>query len=205
MTTEAAKSALARWAEHDRQCAWLPSDSLVIDQAEPLRQLLAERFVAAGAGQSEGERDLYHACLRYGRALAELDASPTLAAGALEGILGARDVSATVASGARAALLEGYVRSNRERIESACFDAFEAPRCFTLIDTGVAAMATSHPSTDIELLGPWAGRVAGALLARGVRRVILGGGGDGAATAPLQRELAAVGIDWSFEKPRRNA
>jgi hypothetical protein len=183
---------LSEWMERDRAAAWLPDDRRALEDTASLRLLCLELFRSAADSP-----DLYNACIRFGGTLAERGASPTLAACALDG---ARTIlekdGQSVADGtwraARAALLEGYVRVTRENAERASYAAWEPPRCFIVVEPGLAAVAASHPAGDADVLTPWAGRIAGALLLRGIKRAVIGG--DGLAQKIVLQSVTEAGI-----------
>ena len=136
--------------------------------------------------------------------LAARGASPTLAATMFDagaGTLAAHGLTVDEHAwrGLRAALVEGFVRAVREEAERATFASFEPPRCIVMLERGVAAVAATHVATETDVLAAWAGRVAGGLLVRGVRRVHVGG--DGPAAIALRDAVVDAGIELVERQP----
>ncbi len=194
---------VADWAERDRVVAWIPDDRRALEQAAPLRQLVIELFVAA-ANSGVPAKDLYHACSRFGSELGARGASPTFAGGALDGARAALDyaghrLSDEIWRAAHAALLEGYVRVIREQVERTSFASWEPAHCVVLLEGGAATVAAGHPSTEPDVLASWAGRVAGALMVRGVRRAQVAG--EGLALSAVLDALTDAGIAAAAAPP----
>lgn len=186
---------LSAWDERAAATTWVASDKRAFDEVATLRLLCIERLVAAAG--TELPADLYHACIRLGFTLAQRAGSASLAAVALDGARDALDSSGhhvpeLTWRAARAALVEGFVSHTRDESERALFASWEPPRCFVVVEGDLAAVTAGHPSAEADVLGAWAGRVAGALLVRGVRRAVVAGEGK-AAEAVLQA-LADAGI-----------
>ncbi len=197
-----AEELLREWDERDRAASWVPSDERVWRDVGALRLLCVELLLAAPHSGS----DLYHACIRLGGTLSDRGATPTLAAVALDGAREAfaakgRVVPDLTWRAARAALVEGYVRHSREEVERQSFESWEPPRCLVVIGPDQAAVVACHPSTDADLLTAWAGRVAGALLVRGVRRAIVGGSSEATAAVSVLQALSDAGIVATLAPP----
>jgi hypothetical protein len=109
LSPEDAERALAAWREHDLVHALHDADRVAIRATDAPRSLVLELLARPGQG-----RDLYNACARLGRLLADAGASPSLAVATLDGAaralaaIGTRCDDARLAS-ARASVAEGYV------------------------------------------------------------------------------------------------
>jgi hypothetical protein len=191
-------AALAAWADSDRGRALHSADHAVVDATSAARALVLELFHPAAPA-----RDLYTACARLGRLMAERGASPSLASGTIDSA-----VSAVASSGirpdasrinaARASLLEGYAAVVRESEQADACAAWEYPNCVVRIDDDAVAIACGLPTTDAEALGAWAGRLAGQLVRAKVRRAVLSG--HDTARAEVASALELVGIAISGPK-----
>lgn len=190
-------SPLAKWAAYDAENAIHEADREAIVATEAVRALVAELAPA-------GSRDLYTACARLGGLLATLGASPTLAAGTIDGAVRAL-ADAGVAfdpsrvAPARASVLEGYVASVRDAARVEACARWEYPACAVPLADGTVAIACGHPDVDPDLLAAWAGRVAGALSKAKVRRIVLSGGER--ARAEVESAAALVGIEAGPARP----
>ncbi|MFO0736357.1 MAG: hypothetical protein U0270_10765 [Labilithrix sp.] len=179
--------ALAAWATLDAARALHPADHLSLRSTEPARSLVID-LLGAGA-----ERDLWNACARLGRMMADEGASPSLAAGTIDNAAAALGVNdAARIAPARASLIEGYVASIREAERSSAVAAWDYPSCVVRIDDGVVAIACGRPTDDGDALTAWAERVASKLSKAKVKRAILEGGE--VARAELASALELVGI-----------
>lgn len=160
------------WALH-------PADVAAIAAVAPARALVVELLAR------EPSRDLYNACARLGALLAEHGASPTLAAGTLEG-----DVPAA----ARAALLEGYVGRVREDANDASLRAWQYPAGVVPLDgePKTVAVACFLPTDDAEQLAEWAAALATRLAKDRVKHVVLAG--PAPAVTELKSALALLDI-----------
>jgi hypothetical protein len=175
------------WTKLDAARALHPADHLAIRTTEPARSLVAELLVAGA------ERDLWNACARLGRMMADEGASPTLAAGTIDNAATALGVSDTARiAPARASLLEGYVASVREAERGVAASAWDYPNCVVNIEDDVVAIACGRPTDDRDALTAWAERVASKLSKAKVKRAILEG--SEAARAELASALELVGI-----------
>ena len=184
--------ALASWAEHDAARALHAVDRHVIRATEACRSLVLEHL-----GPAAPARDLFNACATLGRLMAEAGASPSLAAGTIDGAVraidacGARFDAARVGA-ARSSLFEGYVAALRDAERTASLAAWEWPACAVPLGEGIVAIACGFPSDDADALTAWAARVAGKLVKTKVRRVVLSG--NQAAQAELGSAVELVGI-----------
>lgn len=146
---------------------------------------------------SAHERDLFSACARLGALLAEAGASPSLAAGAIDGA--ARALAEAGASydparvgPSRASLVEGYVAAVRDAERAQAKRSWEYPACAVPLASGAVAIACGHPTEDREALAAWAARVAGRLVKEGVGEVVLAG--PDVARAEVASAVELVGI-----------
>ncbi len=195
---------LTDWSAREEALGLLPDDRRALSHAEALRALVVDILVASGGATSSLPADVYHACIRLGVELAARGASPTLAATMFDAGAGTLAEHGLVVDehawrGLRAALVEGFVRAVREEAERATFASFEPPRCIVMLERGVAAVAATHVATEPDVLAAWAGRVAGGLLVRGVRRVHVGG--DGPAAVALRDAVVDAGIELVERQP----
>ena len=184
--------ALARWAEADSIRALHPADRDVIEATEAARSLVLDLF-----GASAPARDLFNACARLGRLMAEGGASPSLAAGVIDTAVKAlADVGLahepSRIAPARASVIEGYVAAVREREQLTARASWEPPACVVTIEPGVAAVACGYPTDDADALSEWASRVAGQLVRAKIRTVILSG--SAAARTEVGAAVDLVGI-----------
>jgi hypothetical protein len=180
---------VAAWCELDRARALVPADRAAIDATLAARALVVES-VLSGA-----ERDLYNACAVLGRLLAEHGASPTFAAGTIDGaqaVLAPEESRIDWLVPARAAVAEGFVARLRERAAEEARARWEYPRCAVRVDERTVALAAGHPEDDADALDAWAERVALGCNKAGVKRAIVAG--PERATEALVSALASVGI-----------
>ena len=167
--------AVPGWAEHDFARALHAVDREVIRTTEAARSLVLDHFALAAPA-----RDLFNACARLGGLLAEAGASPSLAAGAIDGAVRAlgsvgAPLDESRIAAARASLFEGYVATVRENERTAALAAWEWPACAVPLGDDLVAIACGFPSDDGEALAGWAARVVGKLVKAKVRRVVLSG------------------------------
>ncbi|HVH46262.1 MAG TPA: hypothetical protein VM925_28170 [Labilithrix sp.] len=184
--------ALAEWADRDRARAIHPQDHDVIRSTEVARSLVLELF-----GPTATARDLFSACARLGRLMAEAGASPSLAAGTIDNAVAVLTaagvhVDASRTSAARASLVEGYVAAVREAGHAAVCASWAYPACTVALDGDAVAIACGHPTGDVEALGDWAARIAGRLVKAKIRRAVLSG--SEAAKREVASALELVGI-----------
>lgn len=186
------RRALGDWTQADLARGLYPADLEVVRATEAARSLVLDLFVATAP-----ERDLFSACARLGGLMAEGGASPSLAAGVIDGAVvalgeaGAPFEPDRVAS-ARASLLEGYVAVVRDRERATALASWEYPACVVPIDDGVLGIACGFPPDDAEALAEWAARVTGRLVKAKVRCVRLSG--NAPAIAQMESAAALVGI-----------
>jgi len=187
-----AERALAAWREHDAAHALHGHDRAALCAADAPRALVLEHLVRPGLA-----RDLYNACARLGRLLADAGASPSLAVTTLDGAVRAledADVPWDLArlAPARASVAEGYFASVVDGERLAARRAWEHPACAVKVGKDVVAIVAGFPADDGEALADWAARVALAVSRDGHRSAIVAG--DGPAVAELTQALALVGI-----------
>jgi hypothetical protein len=168
-------AALAVWRRRDLAHALHPEDRAAIDATDPPRALVLELLAF-----TSHERDLYSACARLGRSLAEAGASPTLAVTTLDGAADALQSVSLSCGGermraARASLAEGYIATRSEFAHAEATRAWEYPACAVPLDALTVAVAGGYPSGDNEALSDWCARVALAVSKAGYRRARVGG------------------------------
>ena len=184
--------AVLAWAERDATRALHPSDREAIRSTEAARSLVLDLFAANAPA-----RDLFNACARLGGLLAEGGASPSLAAGTIEGAAraledGGLPFDPSRLAAARASLVEGYVAAVRDAERAASLASWEYPACAVPLEGGAVAIACGYPEADGEALAAWAARVAGRLVKAKVSRVVLSGAD--AARDALASAVELVGI-----------
>ncbi len=187
-----AERALAAWCEHDAAHALHAHDRAALRATDAPRALVLEHLVRPGPA-----RDLYNACARLGRLLADAGASPSLAVSTLDGAVRALEDAAIDwdlgrLAPARASLAEGYLAAVVEGERLAARRAWEYPACAVQVGKDVVAIVAGFPADDGEALADWAARVALALSREGRRSAILAG--EGPAVAELTAALSLVGI-----------
>lgn len=189
---------------HDTERAVHPQDHEVLRATEAARSLVLELLASHEDVSRHESRDLFTACARLGGLMAELGASPTLAAGVIDNAVRAlasaelRFDRARIAP-ARASLLEGFVATIREAERTASLRAWEPPSCLVGIEPGVVAVACGYPSDDEELLGEWAARLAIHLVKAKTKRALLTG--PKVVVAEVESALALVGVATVLEAP----
>lgn len=146
-------------------------------------------------------RDLYNACARLGRLLADAGASPSLAVATLDGAVRAleeRGITSEEARvpPARASVAEGYFAVTIEGERAAARQAWEYPACAVRVAKDTVAIVAGYPADDGEALADWSARVALSVSRAGYKRAILEG--SEAARAELAQALSLVGIELSL-------
>ena len=184
--------ALAAWAEHDGEHALHVADRDAIRATEAARALVLELLAGSSAS-----RDLYSACARLGRLLAERGASPSLAATTIDGAVRALEhVKSSFdrdrIPSARSSLAEGFVAVVVDGERALARSAWEYPACAVRLGPTDVGLAAGFPSDDPEALGDWAARVALAASRDGYRQATLSGAD--AARSELASALGLVGI-----------
>jgi len=187
-----AERALAAWREHDAAHALHGYDRAALRATDAPRALVLEHLVRPGPA-----RDLYNACARLGRLLADAGASPSLAVSTLDGAVRAlEDAAITWDVGrlapARASVAEGYFATVVEGERLAARHAWDYPACAVRVGKDVVAIIAGFPAEDGEALADWAARVALAVSREGHRSAIVAG--EGPAVAELSQALSLVGI-----------
>ncbi len=193
LTADQAERALGAWRDHDATHALHGTDRDAVGSTDAARALVLELLARPAAG-----RDLYNACARLGRLLADAGASPSLAVATLDGAahaltdLGiANDL--TRLGPARASVAEGYFAVTVESERSDARRAWEYPACAIRVATDTVAIAASYPADDGEALADWSARVALCVSRDGYKRAMVSG--SDTAKAELSQALALVGIE----------
>ena len=168
-------------------------DREAIRATDPPRALVLDLLARPGPA-----RDLYNACARLGRLLADAGASPSLAVATVDGAaraladLGVACDPARLAP-ARASVAEGYFAVVVEGERTAARRAWEYPGCAVRVAKDTVAIVGGYPADDGEALADWAARVALAVSRDGYRHAVLAG--SDAARAELGQALSLLGIE----------
>lgn len=184
--------ALATWHEHDAAHALHAHDRDAIRATDAPRALVLEHLARPCPG-----RDLYSACARLGRLLADAGASPSLAVATLDGAARAL-ADAGIAYDpalllpARASIGEGYFAGIIEGERASARRAWEYPACSVKVGKDTVAIVAGYPADDGEALADWGARVALAVSRAGYRSAVLAG--SDAAKAELTQALSMVGV-----------
>jgi hypothetical protein len=185
--------ALASWREHDEEHALHGADRDAIRAGDAPRALVLELLARPGPG-----RDLYNACARLGRLLADAGASPSLAVATIDGA--ARALSdlgiacdAERLSPARASVAEGYFAVIVEDERAAARHAWDYPACAVRVTKDTVAIVAGYPADDGEALADWSARVALGVSREGYKHAVLAG--SDAAKAELGQALSMVGVE----------
>ena len=191
--TTAMRDALVAWAAEDSARSLHPADREAVRTTEAARALVLHLFTGAHA------RDLFSACARLGALLAEAGASPTLAAGGIDGAVHALELTGTPfdpsrVAPARASLVEGFVSAVRDLERRGGLRSWEYPACAVALEDSAAAVACGHPSDDDEACAAWAERVATGLLEDGVREGVLAGPDKARAEVASAVELVGIRV-----------
>ena len=197
------------WCAMDHTYAFLTADHALIEATRGVRTLIAECLlrepVAAG-------RDLLHAFAALGRMMADKDASPTLAASSVDGLVHAlaecrglfassRDVPLRdFILPARAAMMETYVHTRRLALHDEAMRAWDYPACVVPLEEGYVAIAAGHPDEDAEALQGWASRVAQGAARDGVRRAIVSGGDRPVAAILEALQLSGIELMAGYHR-----
>ena len=187
-----AERALAAWREHDAAHALHSHDRDAIRATDAPRALVLEHLARPAPA-----RDLYNACARLGRLLADVGASPSLAVATLDGAARAlADVGKACDPArlppARASMAEGYFASVLEAERVAARRAWDYPACSVRVAKDVIAIVAGYPADDGEALADWAARVAVGVSRDGYRSAVLAG--SEGAKAELTQALSMVGV-----------
>jgi hypothetical protein len=193
-----AERALASWREHDAAHALHAPDRAAIRGGDALRALVLELLVRPNRG-----RDLFNACARLGRLLADAGASPSLAGATIDGAAAAlSELGVTCDPGrvspARASVVEGYVATVVENERAAARRAWDYPSCAVRVTKEAVAIVAGYPVDDGEALADWSARVALGVSKDGYKRAIVSavaGPGGERAQAELTQALSLVGVD----------
>lgn len=182
------ESLVDAWCALDHALAFSRADHEAIEATRGPRAFVVERMQVPG-------RDLFHACAMLGRQLAELGATPSLAARTMDGALAAvTALDPNAAGAARAALLEGFVAARTEEAMSSADGRWEYPGCAVPLEEAQVAIAAGFPEEDEDALAAWAARVASAVARSGYRRAVLAGGERACAALVDALELAGVKV-----------
>ena len=187
--------ALAAWREHDAAHALHAHDRDAIRASDPPRALVLELLARPGPG-----RDLYNACARLGRLLADAGASPSLAVATLDGAARAlSDVGIACDADrlmpARASVAEGYFAVIVEGERLSARRTWEYPACAVRVAKETVAIVAGYPADDGDALSDWSARVALGVSKDGYKSAIVTG--EGAAKTELVQALSLVGIELS--------
>jgi hypothetical protein len=177
----------------DEAGALHPLDRDVVRATAAPRSLVLELFAAASP------RDLFNACARLGDLMAGAGASPSLAAGAIDGAARAlSEAGIAVAKDrigpARAACLEGYTARLRETERALVLASWRFPAPVVPLGGGEVAIACGHPDGDREALAAWAGEIAAQLAKVGIRTAVLDGGAHARAEVASALELVGIAV-----------
>ncbi len=191
---DAAVAAVVAWCERDRSLSVLPADREIIESSMALRAWIVDLALSSSSGPPEDE--LFDACARLGRLIAERHGSPTLASFTVDHAsetLGAR--GAPWVGAARAAVAEGFTAALVEGVRCETLKSWEFPRCTVQLrdsdgEGPTIAIAANYPSEDAEAVADWAAGVAQAAALGGVRKAVV----SGTARAALVDALGIVGI-----------
>lgn len=189
-----AERALAAWREHDVVHSSLhQADRDAVRASEAARSLVLELLARTGDG-----RDLFNACARLGRLLADAGASPTLAVATLDGAAEALAgigiaCDATLLPPARASVAEGYFAAVLEVERVLARQTWEYPACAVRLAKDTVALAAGYPADDVEALADWSARVALCVSRDGYKQAILAG--PERVRTELAQALALVGVE----------
>lgn len=185
--------ALPAWREHDAKHALHGADRDAIRTTDVPRALVLELLARPGPG-----RDLYNACARLGRLLADAGASPSLAVATIDGAARALEDLGIASAGerlapARASVAEGYFAVIIERERASARRAWDYPACAVRVTKDTVAIVAGYPADDGEALADWSARVALAVSREGYKYAVLAG--SEAVKAELGQALSMVGVD----------
>lgn len=193
--------ALAAWREHDEKHALHGADRDAIRTSDAPRALVLELLARPGPG-----RDLYNACARLGRLLADAGASPSLAVASIDGAARALadlgvECDAERLSPARASVAEGYFAVIVEDERTSARRAWEYPACAVRVTKDTVAIVAGYPADDGEALADWSARVALGVSREGYKHAVLAG--SEAAKAELGQALSMVGVELASTAERK--
>ena len=185
--------ALIAWRAHDTKSALHGADREAVRSTDAPRALVLELLMRPGPG-----RDLYNACARLGRLLADAGASPSLAVATIDGAARALEelgipCEVERLAPARASVAEGYFAVVVENERASARRAWDYPACAVRISKDTVGIAAGYPSEDREALADWSARVALAVSRAGYKHAALAG--SEAARAELEQALSLVGVD----------
>ncbi len=187
------------WRQHDARHALHGADRDAIVSTGAPRALVLELLARPGPG-----RDLYNACARLGRLLADAGASPSLAVATIDGAahaLSALGVAHDLErlAPARASVAEGYFAVIIESERAAARRVWDYPACAVSITKDTVAIVAGYPADDGEGLADWSARVALAVSREGYERAVLAG--SEAAKTELEQALSLVGVKVGSSAP----
>ncbi len=185
--------ALTAWRAHDTESALHGADREAVRSTDAPRALVLELLMRPGPG-----RDLYNACARLGRLLADAGASPSLAVATIDGAARALEELGIPCelerlAPARASVAEGYFAVIVENERASARRAWDYPACAVRITKDTVAIAAGYPSEDREALADWSARVALAVSRSGYKHAAVAG--SEAVRAELGQALSLVGVD----------
>jgi hypothetical protein len=150
------------WCARDHAIGILPADHAAIEASRGPRAIIVERMAVRSS-----DVDLFNACAVLGRVLADLGASPTLAACSIDGAQAAvHPLDPETAAGARAAVAEGFAAARSEAIVLSAAARWEYPGCAVPLEEATVAIAAGYPEEDEDTLAAWAARVASKVARR---------------------------------------
>ncbi|AKV01721.1 hypothetical protein AKJ09_08384 [Labilithrix luteola] len=198
---DVSKSMLSTWHEHDVDRGLHALDRDAVLASESLRALVLESF----ARPESKPRDLFNACARLGRLLADAGASPSLAVTTIDGACAALKEagitpSPALVESARASLCEGYFAGVVEAERTSARRAWEFPACAVQVDEETVAIAAGYPDADHEALTDWADRVALAASKKRFKRAVLSGPERGHTELARALEIAGIEVVSSLER-----
>jgi hypothetical protein len=196
-----AERALGTWREHDEKHALHGADRDAIGSTDAPRALVLELLARPGPA-----RDLYNACARLGRLLADAGASPSLAVATIDGAadaLGALGIAYDLErlAPARASVAEGYFAVIIEGERVAARRVWDYPACAVPISKDTVAIVAGYPADDGEGLADWSARVALAVSREGYKHAVLAG--SEAAKTELGQALSLVGVELGSSAPAK--
>lgn len=191
--TESARTlALAAWGEHDVMRALHPHDRDAIRSTEAARALVLELLVSG-----KPTRDLFNACARLGRLLADAGASPSLAVSTIDGAVRALANVGIAVDDARlpaacASVAEGYVAVVVETERATARRGWEYPACAVRVTKDTVAITCGGFADDADGIADWAARVALAISRDGYKQALVAG--SDSARQEMAQALTLLGV-----------
>lgn len=159
----------AEWRRLDCGVALGATDREAIETTESIRHLIVRELATQASN-----RDLVHAAARYGRLLAELDASPSIAAATVRSLDRAMP-GVEIPTAVAAAIAEGFAMARTDAARRSAEAAWDLKRAVVRLSESEAAVAAGHPSDDPDTLARWADRLMSQGARLGLRRVVVSG------------------------------